>query len=40
VKNALEEKRISRVRYDNYVLFYEELRSKEALKKSENRRYK
>lgn len=40
VKNALEEKRISRVRYDNYVLFYEELRSKETLKKSENRRYK
>lgn len=29
VKRALEEKRISRIRYDNYVMFYEELRSKE-----------
>jgi len=39
VKNALEQNRISRIRYDNYVMFYEELRSKETLKKSENRRY-
>jgi len=33
VKHAVEEKCISRIRYDNYVMFYEELRSKEALKK-------
>ena len=39
VKDALEEKHISRIRYDNYVMFYEELRSKETLRKSENRRY-
>lgn len=39
VKNALSKNRISRVRYDNYGMFYEELRSKETLKKSENRRY-
>lgn len=28
VKNALEEGRISRIRYDNYLLLYEELKSK------------
>lgn len=39
VKDALEKNCISRIRYDNYVMFYEELRNKETLKKSENRRH-
>lgn len=39
VKKALEEKRISKIRYENYVLFYEELKDRETLKRSENRRH-
>ncbi len=40
VKNALCKGRISRIRYDNYAMLYEELNNREALKKSENRRHR
>lgn len=40
VKNALGKGHISRIRYDNYAMFYEELGDRETLKKSENRRHR
>lgn len=40
VKNALDKGHISRIRYDNYAMFYEELGTGETLKKGENRRHR